>query len=207
MKVFFFLLLTGGSVIGSLAQENSSGSAKKKLPEYFFQVQTGALVGCSSCSDGKQISFTASTTHGIKIGRKLRVGTGVGLDAYNNWNVVPYFGSISWDFPGKRNALFVHMNYGGTLASWRSFQWYDYGLKDSYMSGNFTYGIGYRLTYDKLRLSIGFGEKRQVLHSYYEYPTYYFDVQRNMYLPGTPSTKTVKTQMNRLAIWMAIGWK
>src|SRR6478735_10840095 len=49
---------------------------------YYFNVQIGPLLGCNNCSEGKEITFSSATTHGITIGKKFRTGLGIGLDSY-----------------------------------------------------------------------------------------------------------------------------
>lgn len=205
MKTIVFLIFVVIIPRDAFSQHlNQDSSVVRKL-EYYFQIQTGALIGCTSCSDGKQISFSGSTIHGIKVGRKLRVGAGVGLDSYYEWNTIPVFGSVSWDIVGKKNALFAELNYGGTLASWRYVNFPEYGYQDSDGGTVYSYGLGYRIKYDKIRISAGVSRKTQVMTSYYEYPTYYWD--NNNYIMGEPSTKTVKNELNRLMVWVAVGWK
>lgn len=202
------IVLVIGSLITSLtafAQHVDQDSLSKRKIEYYFQFQSGSLIGCNSCSAGKQISFSGSTTHGIKIGRKLRVGAGVGLDSYFEWNTMPLFGSVSWDLIGKKNALYVEMNYGGALASWRPIDYQEYGVEKNDAGKMYSYGLGYRIKYEKIRISMGVGRKTQLVTSYYEYPTYYWN--NNNYVLGDPSRKTVKNEMNRLQIWLAVGWK
>lgn len=205
MKLIF--LMIGVLIVGTtaFAQSERQDSLRKRKIEYYFQVQSGSLIGCNSCSDGKQINFSGSTTHGIKIGRKLRVGAGVGLDSYFDWNTMPVFGSVSWDLIGKKNALYVEFNYGGALASWRPIEYQEYGLQKTDAGKMYSYGLGYRIKYEKMHISIGVGRKTQLVTSYYEYPTYYWN-NRN-YILGDPSRKTVKNEMNRLQVWLAVVWK
>jgi len=205
MKLIIFLignLITG---LTTYAQHNGQDSLSKRKIEYYFQFQSGALIGCTSCSDGKQISFSGSTTHGIKIGRKLRVGAGVGLDSYFDWNTMPVFGSVGWDLIGKKNALYVELNYGSALTSWRPQDYQEYGYQKTNAGKMYSYGLGYRIKYEKMRISFGVGRKTQLVTSYYEYPTYYWN--NNNYVQGDPSRKTVRNEMNRLQVWLAVGWK
>jgi len=201
------LLLSICLAIGFIAraQNLTQDSIRRKRLDYYFQIQSGALIGCSSCSTGKEIIFSGATTHGVKIGGKLRVGAGVGLDSYYVWNTMPVFGNISWDLFGRKNAFFVEANYGGALFSWRNISYQEYGYQNSKGGKMYSFGLGYRMRYDKVRMSFGMGHKTQVLSSYYEYPTYYW--QNNNYVIGDPSSKTVRNEMNRLMIWMAVGWK
>ncbi len=205
MKLIVLLISTLITGVAAFAQHDAQDSLSKRKIEYYFQFQSGALIGCTSCSDGKQISFSGSTTHGIKIGRKLRVGAGVGLDSYFEWNTMPLFGSVSWDLIGKKNVLFVEMNYGGALASWRPIDYQEYGFQKTNAGKMYSYGLGYRIRYEKIRISMVVGRKTQQITSYYEYPTYYWN--NNNYIQGDPSRKTIKNEMSRLQIWLAVGWK
>ncbi len=186
------------------AQNLNADSIKQNKIEYYFQFQMGALVGCTFCNQGKEISFSGSTTHGIKIGKRLRVGAGVGLDSYFNWNTVPAFGSVSWDFPGKRNALFFQFTYGKSLSAWPAQSRFEYGHQRTKAGEVYGFGVGYRIRYEKMRISFVLGSKSQLITSYYAYPTYYW---KNTYVAGEPSTKIIKNELNRLAVWMAVGWK
>ncbi len=200
------LLLAGFIVGGTVHSQNvPSDSLRKGRIEYYFQFRSGALIGCSPCSSGKQINFSGSTVHGIKIGRKLRVGAGAGLDSYFEWNTLPVFGNVSWDLFGKRNAVFVEFAYGGALALWRPYYREEYGFQKSNAGKMYSYGVGYRIKYDKMRISVGLGHKTQHAVSYYEYRNYYW--HNNKQILGEPSRKIVKNEMNRLVVWMAIGWK
>jgi len=203
-KIVLFIVAV---VIGATAQSQhvDLDSLSKKKIEYYFQFQSGTLIGCGSCSDGKQITFSGSTTHGIKIGRKLRVGAGVGLDSYFEWNTMPVFGSVSWDLIGKKNALYVELNYGGALASWRPMNIQEYGFQKSNTGKVYSYAVAYRIKYEKMRISMGIGRKTQLVTTYYEYPTYYWNLGN--YVMGDPSRKTIKNEMNRLMVYLAVGWK
>lgn len=205
MKRLIFFSVSVLIVVASQSQDLKVDSLKKKKIEYYFQFQSGTLIGCTSCSDGKQIGFSGSTTHGIQIGKRLRIGGALGLDSYFQANTMPVFGSLSWDLFKRKNALYIEVNYGGALASWRPIDTQEYGYQKTHAGRMYSYGVGYRITYDKIRISVGVGRKTQWITSYYEYPTYYWN--NNTYVMGDPNRKILKNEMNRLAIWMAVGWK
>jgi hypothetical protein len=205
MKQLIFFSVSLLVAVTSQSQQLQPDSLRVKKIEYYFQVQSGTLIGCTSCSDGKQIGFSGSTTHGVKIGRKLRVGGAVGLDSYFEWNMMPVFGSVSWDLIKKKNALYIEFDYGTALASWRPQEYQEYGFVKTKAGRIYGYGLGYRITYEKLRISVGVSRKTQWVTTDYEYPTYYWN--NNRYVMGDPSRKTLKNEMNRLAIWVAVGWK
>ncbi|HMG90337.1 MAG TPA: hypothetical protein VK589_09755 [Chryseolinea sp.] len=179
----------------------------ERFVEYFFNVQVGSLIGCSDCISEKEVSFTASTVHGITVGEKFRVGGGLGFDSYYGWQTVPFFGSISWDLLGTKNtnALFLQCNYGWS-SPWRTEKAWEYGMT-SVDGGQMFYGMaGVRLKYYDLRLSFTVGGKVQQVSSYFDSPTFYYDVNGNP-ISGTSSRTTIAETMKRFAMTITIGWK
>ena len=177
----------------------------KKL-EYFFNVQSGALIGCGDCSFKQDVSFSAATVHGVTIGKKLRLGAGIGFDAYQRWQTMPLFGSVSWDLFGSKNknALFVQFNYGWARPSAsRSTLYYYQDVNGGRMVST---QVGYRIKYHDLKISLGIGSKYQRVTASYEYPTFYYDYVGTPRL-GTPSVTTLTESINRLALMMSVGWK
>jgi hypothetical protein len=179
----------------------------EKFIQYFFNVQVGSLIGCTDCIADKEVSFTASTVHGITIGNKLRVGGGLGFDSYYSWQTVPFFGSVSWDLLGTKNtnALFIQCNYGWS-SPWRTEKAWEYG-QTSVDGGQMFYGMaGVRLKYYDLRLSFSVGGKVQEVYTYIDSPTFYYDINGNP-ISGTSSTTTIAETMKRFAVTITIGWK
>jgi hypothetical protein len=203
MKSTTFLILIQFVGLPAFAQKLKEDSVMKSNLAYYFQIQTGALIGCNTCADGKVVSFHGATTHGVKIGKKLRVGAGVGFDSYYNWSTIPLYGSISWDLLGKKNILFAEFNAGSSLATWRHHYFQEYGYVDSKGGQLYRYGLGYRIKYDKVRISGGVAMQIQQMTSMYEYPTYYWS--DNSYLLGEPSERIVQYQLSRLMVWIAVG--
>lgn len=178
-----------------------------ELFTYFFILQAGTLVGCNDCSEGKEITFTSSTIHGVMIGKKLRAGLGIGLDSYYAWHTMPVFGSLTFDVFGTKNtsAIFVQFNYGWSKA-WLNKTYQDYGYQDADGGPMVNTQLGYRLKYHDLRISLSIGTKYQRVTANYEYPTYHYTNEGVMIL-GTPSTTTVQQSMNRLQLALTVGWK
>lgn len=185
-------------------QEDVRANSKKF--SYFFTLQTGALIGCKECSFGREISFSSATVHGVTIGRKLRVGAGLGFDTYQNWQTVPLFGSVSWDLFGNKNknALFLQFNYGwakamANMATLSYYQDVDGGRMVSTQ-------VGYRIRYHDLKIAFGIGSKYQRVSASYGYPSYYYDFVGTL-VPGNFSRTTLRESMNRLSLMISIGWK
>ncbi len=175
---------------------------------YFFNLQVGPLIGCSDCSKGKEITFTASTIHGITIGKKLRTGLGIGLDSYTEWHTMPIFGSVSWDVFGTKNtnAIFLQFNYGWSKP-WRnkSREQYEYGFKDVDGGRMVNTQIGYRIKYHDVRIALSVGTKYQRVSANYEYPNYYY-IQQGAN-QGASNTRVIQHSMNRLQFALTVGWK
>jgi hypothetical protein len=150
--VGFFLL---GISFSALAQTDSTTIRKNRI-RYFNNFLAGGLLG----DDGQGTGFSISTTHGIRINR-LALGAGVGYDSYYDWRVVPFFGSISYDFARiKSNAFYIQFNTGYSHAERvRREEWLtdyrDYGSK------MISTVIGYRITTNKLNIYLAAGHKYQ----------------------------------------------
>jgi hypothetical protein len=187
------------------SQKLNQDSIQLIAVQYYFQVQSGSLFGCNSCPNGKEITFSGSTTHGVKVGKKLRVGGSVGLDSYYGWNILPVYGSVSYDFLGKKNTFFAELNYGTALITNRQISYEEFGYKDSKGGRMSGFRLGYRMQYDDLRVSFGVGQKTQQVTYYYEYPTLFWD--NGNFVAGDSSRRTIKNEMNRFMIWMAVGWR
>lgn len=175
--------------------------------EYFFNVQVGSLVGCGDCTLGKDVTTTATTIHGVTVGRKLRVGGGFGLDSYLRWQTLPMFGSVSWDLLGTRNtqALFVQIQYGWALGAWRRHEPWDNNFE---VAGRqmISPSIGYRIKYHDVTIALAAGAKFQRVLTSWESPSYYY-TQEGIWVEGTPNKTTVREDMSRFMIAMIIGWK
>lgn len=182
-------------------------ATRDRFIQYFFNVQVGSLIGCDDCLQDKEVTFTASTVHGVTIGDKFRVGGGIGFDSYYGWQTMPTFASISWDLLGTRNtsALFIQFNYGFAIP-WRTEKLWDYGVTNV-EGGPMAYGMaGFRLKYHDMRISFTLGGKFQSLSSYYETPTFYYDVN-GVPVQGASSKTTITESIKRLALGVTIGWK
>lgn len=183
--------------------------------EYFFNVQSGALIGkapsgdligCTDCGESKEITFSTATIHGITIGKKLRTGLGIGFDSYSDWKTLPLFGSVSWDLLGTKNthALFIQANYGWSKP-WRVKSGWD--NPTSVEGGQMASAqIGYRIKYHDATISLAVGPKTQRVYRYFEYPTYYYLSDGTM-VEGTPSKTTIKEDLGRFMISLSVGWK
>jgi hypothetical protein len=183
--------------------QGTKDSLRHRPIQYFFNVQSGSLIGCNNCGEGKQITFSFSTHHGVKIGNRLRVSMGTGLDSYFEWNMLPVYGNVSWDLFKSKNAFFVQFGYGHAIAAWRTMEFYDYGLTNTNPGKIYSYGAGYRVKANKMSVSFGIGQKVQQLTTKYEYPTYYWENGKSIL--GEPSKRTVLDEFSRLMFWMSVG--
>ncbi|MEP6734914.1 MAG: hypothetical protein ABJA70_05315 [Chryseolinea sp.] len=169
------------------------------LVNYYFQINSGASIGCSNCDAGWEYTYSLSTIHGVTVGRKLRLGGGTGFDSYTRWRTMPFYANVSYDLFGTKDthAFFVQAQYGGAIG-WYTRTDQDYGLKEDHGGKYMAAQLGYRIKYHGLRISIITGFKRQDVSTYYEYP----NEGRT-----APNTQTNKREMQRLTLSLGIGWK
>jgi len=182
------------------AQTSNPDSTQSKKVSYFFSVQSGALIG-------DQVTFSTSTIHGIKLGKKLRLGGGIGFDSFEDAQTIPVFGSGSWDLFGKTNVLFVQMNYGWSPFAWSPTLKEVYGFKEINGGENFSAMIGYHIASGDIRLAILAGFRRQEVKIRYDFPVYY---AWSGLLPNEGplyNTQIVNETMNRFAVCLSVGWK
>lgn len=189
-------------------KKENDNEKRDKLLSYFFSINSGALVGCQDCNGGSEVTFSSSTIHGATIGKKLRVGVGLGYDSYYLWQTVPLFGVVSWDLIGNKNknknALFLQFSYGGASA-WRN-SVDEYGFKKVEGGKTIATQVGYRARYHDLRLSLSVGTRFQEVTTFYDYPTYYYDFNGQQHL-GAPSSKSILQELNRVQFSLGIGWR
>ena len=177
------------------------------LIRYYFNFQMSSLMGCSNCDTWEEITLSASTLHGISIGKKLRAGVGIGLDTYDQWKTMPVFGSATFDLIGTRNkgAVFVQANYGWAHG-WRRPTFNDVGLADVEGGQMMSAQAGYRIRYHDLNIWISVGPKTQRVYSYFEFPTLYVN-EKGVVVEGPPHKTTIKQDINRFMISVALGWR
>lgn len=193
-------------ILKSKPKSNGEAGSLKQF-EYFFNIQTGALVGCNDCDKGKEFTFSATTVQGVTIGNKCRAGLGIGFDSYQNWQTLPLYGMVSWDLIGNKNknALFVQVNYGWAHPWFARDGSYSYYSSDPFtaVAGGrmFNPQIGYRVSYYNLKLSIVAGYKFQSI----TYKKQYY------YCPACDllqqSFDEVTQDMNRVQLMMSVGWR
>ncbi len=193
-------------------QKPQEETQSSKSVEYFFNIQTGSLIGCNDCGKGKEFTFSAATVHGVTIGKKLRAGIGLGFDSYQNWQTLPLYGTVSWDLIGNKNknALFLQMAYGWAHPWFVRDGAYATNTSDPFsgVSGGRMINpqIGYRVNYYNLKLSIAMGYKFQRIrytNVYYQY----LNCPMCDYYTTQISTTDITQDMNRVQLMMSVGWK
>ena len=179
----------------------------QKLIKYFFELNAGALTGCDNCTANNSTTFTASTVHGLTIGKKFRAGAGIGFDSYEGWQTLPFFGQLGYDLLGTRstNALFLEARYGWSHA-WDNRVPFQPGRVDVDGGSTFSGQIGYGVKYHNLRLGLLFGFRQQFVFSTVEYPTYYWNGQ-GILVEGAPNTMSLTREMRRVMISLQVGWQ
>jgi hypothetical protein len=196
------------------ANSNKASSSASKIHGPFFSIQAGTLIGCNSCDQGKDVTFSGAANYGLTLGSKARVGFGVGLDSYQNWQTMPMFLMASWDLIGNKNknALFIQMAYGG------AHPWFvRNGAYANYTSDPFSRisggrmvnpQVGYRIKYYDMKLSFSIGYKFQRIFYSSNYSPYYGCPMCDFLTAPTPVSSTDITQdMSRVQLSMSVGWK
>lgn len=173
---------------------------------HYFDVSTGMVFGCSDCITGTEFTFATSTTYGITLGRKTRIGAGVGFNTYVGWQALPLFGSVSYDLAGTKNthAVFIQGQYGWSFM-WRKMLPFEIPAKE--IDGGVMYAalLGYRLRYHNLRISIAGGFRQQLATSIYETETW-IPSDTGMMVPGSPNRTKIETSIGRGVLNLAFSW-
>lgn len=177
----------------SAYSQNDSTQLKAKW-QYYNQISFGTLSG----KDGQGTGVTVSMINGVRINR-LAVGAGISYDGYKNWNVVPIFGSASFDVARFRNsALYLQMNVGYSFARRKIPD--DAVLNDyrEYGSQMINAMAGYRLHAEKYRLYVQAGHKYQVIHySFHPLPPWSSESIPRVY---------VEEELNRFVVAIGFGF-
>lgn len=207
MKVFLFFLACA-SVLPLHGQDkdvtaDTVGVTLK--PHYFFSVRSGTLMGCRDCSYENEISFAATTVHGIKVRDRWGLGVGTGFHTFTNWQTIPFFASTSVDVDKGKNRLFIEFNYGYARARLSPLAETEYGFKEARGGRMVQPGIGYKIGYHDVRLALLVGYQLQRVESRYEYPNQMW--LNNRWVQGEPNIRTVTNTFNRLLIQLVIGWR
>src|SRR6478735_1049019 len=189
--IFLLAILVWRPTMGQSA--NSDSTFRKSTLNYFFSVQYGALIG-------DEVTFSASTIHGVTLAKKLRLGAGIGFDSFKNANTTPVFGSVSLDVFGKKNVLFIQSTYGWAPFAWSPSLKNEYGYDKTKGGEDFSIMLGYRIISGDVRIALLAGLKHQQMQIQYKYPTYY--PWSSLYVPKEQAynTQVIKETMNRIAI-------
>jgi len=154
-----------------------------------------------------QVTFSAATIHGITLGKKLRIGGGVGFDSFKDVNTMPMFGSASFDLFGKRNAVFVQATYGWASFAWSPSRKNDYGFKEAKGGEDISLMLGYRISSGDVRIAFLAGLKHQEIQIKSQYPVYYPWSWPSLPKGEEYNTAVLEQTMNRLVVSLSVGWR
>jgi hypothetical protein len=197
---------TGEEKTSSLPYE-SNREHERKFP-YFIMLQAGQLIECKKCDEERSLTFSTAVVQGIHIGKKLQTGIGVGYDMYADWQVMPIYGSVSWDLFGNKNtgAVFLQFNYGWSKP-WlnKSAQEYDF---DHTRGGKMISAlIGYRLQLKGYQISFSAGTKFQRVYIYNELPSYYYINPDGSPTQGVNNVTEIRQDMSRVVITLGFHFQ
>ena len=140
---------------------------------------------------------TLSMIHGIRMNR-LAIGGGVAFDGYRNWNVVPVFGSASYDVVRiKSNALFVQLNVDYSFSNRITDTEQMFNNYNAYGSQMINSMVGYRIKAKQYSLYMQVGHKYQVVH-------YKFDPMPSWSSFWMPAV-SVEENLNRFVVAIGLG--
>lgn len=162
IKILLLCVLFLRFIPAALAQNDSL----KIKPVYYASFVNGVMIGCGTCNNGKDFTYSVLTLHGIKFPSGIKIGIGVGMDVYSDWRLFPLVAGITFDQEHKKNALYFHVNTGH---SWGRYLPENYGWWGSELAaqGGFTCNpmLGYRIGKDNMRIYIQAGYKLQLAYT------------------------------------------
>jgi hypothetical protein len=173
------------------AQTDSVAQSKKKI-HYFNSFLIGGLFGKSEQGSG----VTLSMVHGVRF-QRLAVGAGIGMDYYQDWKMLPVFGSISFDVAKiKNSAFYIQLNGGYSRA--REIKKEEFEPEYEHVSGKgmFNAMIGYRIRLRQCSIYMAAGHKFQRV-------TYSYNPMPWSSVPG--SNIFVEEDMNRFVVQLGFG--
>lgn len=174
-------------------------SMRQSRVHYFFTINSGMLAGEPK---GTSIGYTTSTVHGVIMGKRLRMGAGIGFDSYYQWQALPVFGQLSYDLiVVNKNALYAQVGYGWSHAWMQRPE----GTTSFSSSGGkmFNAMLGYRLTQGKMSVTLGLGYKFQAAVSQSQY---WYD---SGFVPYPPTGYGQRTEigLERFVVTIGVGWR
>ncbi len=160
--------------VASKAKRDLTPYIKKK--GFFNETELGMLLGKSS-DDSKTTDFSVSTVNGYQVNRHFRIGAGVGIDHYGQYNhtFLPVFGRVSGDVVKfwVTPVYFVDAGYGFLFEK----DEYTNGAEERSSDGGLMLqgGVGLKFyTPTKVSFTLAFGYKVQMSEREYVY-NYYSD--------------------------------
>jgi hypothetical protein len=156
MRVSSLCVLVAFAVITPVMAQQDTTFKRKVI--YFNQVNSGILFGKRFTGN----TVTASTIHGARV-RRLSLGVGLGYEIFSERELMPVFGSISFELVQKeKHSLFVEANYGYSKA-WHISLPYD-PLEYREHGGRLLHGaVGYRRRIENFSFYVKAGYKNQIV--------------------------------------------
>jgi len=161
-KIFGLTLLASVWFFSQTFAQTDSSKVQKL--SYYNSFVSGVLIGCGSCNEGKDFTFSFLTQHGVAVTPWLKIAGGIGMDTYSNWRMFPLVFGITID-PGKlKRAPYVQATAGHAWGRYlmKEYYWSDRTQED----GGFTASLmaGYRMNVENASLYIQAGYKHQLAY-------------------------------------------
>jgi hypothetical protein len=193
MRITFFLLFAIS--LQALGQDSTSAPPRIR---YYFNFTSGMMAG----EKARSITYSGTTTHGITIGPHLRIGAGIGIDSYDQWQAMPLYAQVSYDVLQRKNPLFIQTSYGWSHA-WMQRNPSYYNITE--MGGRmFSAMLGYRIAEGNLRVYVAAGYKVQLTSVRYDTPV---DPTTSVPYPYYGYREKVDFTLERLLLTIGVGWR
>ncbi|HZY82384.1 MAG TPA: hypothetical protein VFE50_22820 [Cyclobacteriaceae bacterium] len=199
-----FVLATALLAVSIQCLGDPGDTLKRKPLRYVFSINS-SMSFCTSCTQEGSLVAMPTTIHGIQY-KNLRLGGGIGYTAFGQIRMMPYFGSLTFNFFGAKvkNGFFVQWDYGTTHA-WTSNNLYNNQFLKRVSGANFLQvSTGYAYHYHKLRLAAQVGYQSLKTSTVYEYawiPYYNFIG----YVPPPPANVNQEVEIRRFFLSLSFG--
>ena len=154
------LFIVSGHAAGQTDSLYSSPT-EKQAASYYNLFSFSALV------EDSETDVRMSMIHGIEAGR-FRIGIGLGYDAYNEWDVIPFSTSVGVDFARVRgNSFFLDLIAGSARTKWKmGNEWIAVSNGTGVLLSP---SIGYRIADSKIDAVVMLGYNYQQAKASYHY--------------------------------------
>ena len=179
--------------INSRAQTDSVETKATWFDNINFKLSLGGLIEENELS-GRTYTPTVSGLISYQIWPRVDVGLGIGYDEYHQFKARPIFAQLNIKALKKGNSPFIYAK-GGKSKFWAK----DHIPYDRVMGkGFYEFGLGYEWQFDKVRLNLGAGLRRQIISTRDDYGNWYWFAADARFASFAPSSIQITNwELNR----------